>query len=179
MQILCHDYLNPMKHLNRTINLALAALVIFVAVQRAPEIINHFRDEGGSAPSFVVKSITGEKYDSALLKHSMVIVFWATWCGPCEVELGRINKMILNKEIQPSSVLAISSQEKPDVVEKAMKERGYLFPIGLDGSGKIANDFKVSATPTIFFLNDDRRIAWLTTGFSPLLEFRIKRFLKN
>jgi hypothetical protein len=85
--------------------------------------------------------------------------------------------MIEEGEISPESVLAISSYEERGLIEKTVVDRGYRFPVGLDQQGIISSQYGVKGTPTIVFLRGDRSIEWITTGLSPLLSLRIKRFL--
>lgn len=105
-----------------------------------------------------------------------LLVFWATWCGPCSIELGRINRLILSGDLKPDSVLAISSGEDKQTVQKSVEERKYLFPVATDEDGHLALTYKVSGTPTIYFINEKNSVEWASVGLSPSLEFRIKSF---
>lgn len=161
---------------SRGVNLIFTALLIFLLLKRVPDFYEHFKAEGSQTSEFQMPLTTGELFQWPNEKP-FVIVFWATWCAPCELELFRINKLILNKQIKADSVLAISSESEKSLVTKVSKERNYQFLIGLDAQGQVANQFKVNATPTVVFINKDKKIHWMTTGLSPSLEFRVKNFL--
>jgi thiol-disulfide isomerase/thioredoxin len=49
--------------------------------------------EGETSPSFELTTLSGEQIVLPLSRNH-VLVFWATWCGPCGVELGRIQRLI-------------------------------------------------------------------------------------
>jgi hypothetical protein len=87
--------------------------------------------------------------------------------------------MILNGEVAAESVLAVSLAEDPNLVSSFVTEQKYLFKIGVDLSGKTAELYHVSGTPTILFIGSDQKVSWMTTGLSPSLEFRIRSFMKN
>lgn len=126
---------------------------------------------------FSVKLINGESYNLHTQPRKVVMVFWATWCGPCEIELKRINQMVIDKKIQPTDVIAISSNEDESIVKEKAKRENYLFMIGLDTNGSVSSLYQVTATPTIIFIDENKIINWMTAGISPTLEYRINSFL--
>ena len=94
----------------------------------------------------------------ALHKKS-VLVFWASWCGPCSIELSRINSAINNKEISSNNIFAVNMGENPELVNRVVHERKYSMPVIFDNNGELANLLHVKVTPTIayriqFFLKE-------------------------
>ncbi|MFZ3231498.1 MAG: TlpA disulfide reductase family protein [Pseudobdellovibrio sp.] len=164
---------------NKISNILIISLVLFVGYRKIPEMFSRFKEQGLPSARIQVETLAGAVFDSENMHSPFVVVFWATWCAPCQIELSRLNTMILNKEIQPNSVLAISLQEERSHVQEVAKERDYKFQIGIDSSGQIANDFKVEGTPTLILIDADKTIHWITTGLSPKLEYRVGHFLKN
>lgn len=165
--------------MDKALNIIFIVTLSWLVYRQASLYLRHQSVEGQTAPRFTVPTLQNGEFDSAAAGRPLVLVFWATWCGPCRGELARINHLIENKEISPESVLAISSAEERAVVERAATERKYLFPIGLDASGEVARSFAVSATPTVIFIEKSGTIQWMTTGMSPLLGMRITKFLKE
>ena len=164
------------KMIQKLINILLSIFIIILLIQKVPNLYNNFKMQSQDAPQFEVQDLNFNKVSSTQFNEPKVLVFWATWCGPCKVELGRIQKMIDKNEIEPNSILAISSFEETELVQRHIQEKNYTFPIGIDYDGKIADLFKISGTPTIIFLNKNK-IEWVTTGLSPLLEKRILDFI--
>ncbi|MGZ3743730.1 MAG: TlpA family protein disulfide reductase [Pseudobdellovibrionaceae bacterium] len=164
---------------NKIINVLIFGVLIFVLFQRIPSVIEHWKLESTEAPSFQVSLLNQQFFDFAKYRKPMVLIFWATWCGPCELELARINSLIENGSVAPEDALAIASYEEDEVVRRAVLERKYHFLVGLDTNGKVADMFKVKGTPTIFLLDSSHKIHWVTTGLSPLLSVRIQKFLSS
>jgi len=162
----------------RFLNTFFFIVAVYALYLKLPSILTHFKFQDQKVSDFTVKLINDEKFILSAQPKKIVMVFWATWCGPCEIELKRINKMVMDKKIQPSDVLAISSNEEESIVREKAKRENYLFNIALDTNGSISNQFQVSATPTIIFIDEKKTITWMTSGLSPTLEYRITSFLK-
>ncbi|MNJ94731.1 Sporulation thiol-disulfide oxidoreductase A precursor [compost metagenome] len=165
-----------MRKLSNILFIGLAAFFIF---QRAPSIIENFKKQGAPAPEFVVGQLDGSVFVSKDRTEKTLLVFWATWCGPCDLELARIQGMIDRNEIKASSVLAVSSYEDSELVRKVVFDRKYTFPVGLDLTGIMAAAFNVKGTPTVVLLDENKNIDWITVGASPSLEIRTKKFFKE
>lgn len=159
------------------LNAILILLMGALLWKRVPVIINQYRQERTAAPTFSLPLLNGETFILANEHKPLVIVFWATWCVPCELELARINAMIEEGKIPPDSVLAISSQEDTQVIQKVASSRNYRFHLGIDQSGDLVKAFNIVGTPTVIFLDSAQQIEWMTTGLSPLLTWRIEKFL--
>ena len=129
--------------------------------------------------TFAVQKLDGSSILSADLSKPSVLVFWATWCPPCKVELARLQRLVAGGSIPASSVIAVSIGEDRAVVEQTVKERGYTFDVALDPSGEVSNKYVVAGTPTVLLRNADGTIAWRSSGVSPSLELRVLKFLAN
>lgn len=147
-------------------------------VQRIPMLVDMFQRQGKKAPQAQVVTLEGNTLFLPLSQNHLV-VFWATWCGPCKVELARINKLVKDGVLAREQVIAISSLEDITTVKNNVTENGYLFTVGIDSSGEIARQYKVSGTPTLLLVKSDGTIDWITMGLSPSLELRIKSFFKK
>lgn len=168
-----------LKHFSfsKLLNLVLILFVGGMLIQRIPVLVDMFQRQGHKAPAVTVRTISGDLL-SVPLPQKHLIVFWATWCPPCKVELARINKLVKNGDIKPQDVIAISSAEDLDTVMNHAKENDYRFTVGIDKSSAIAQQYKVSGTPTLLLINQNGVIEWMTMGVSPSLELRLKSFLK-
>lgn len=166
------------QHFSRAVDILLIAIVGFVLYQRVPTYFKNIKAEDHKAAEFQVPLLDGKTFDLAQLNQKKIIVFWATWCPACKTELDRLNKMIQNKELKIDQLLAISVSEEIDIVQKTVKERGYLFEVALDSNGQVSNLYQVSGLPTLVLVDANQIVQWMTTGISPMLDHRIKSFLK-
>lgn len=151
-----------------------ALVAVTALVLRGPFLIEQFQKEGEIITPVTISGVQipppGEK---------AVLVFWATWCGPCSVELSRINSAIAKGEVSPRHFYAVNMGEDQSLIDRTVKEKKYLFPVIRDGNGELAAKLGVTATPTIAFIDKDSTVKWLSSGLSPTLIFRISSFQKN
>lgn len=159
------------------INILLVLFVLSMVIKQGPIYWSYYQLKGTEAQSVLVKAIDGSEVSLPKAgKH--VLVFWATWCPPCKVELGRINKLVSSGRIRGDQVLAVSVGETTETVEQFAKEQKYLFDIAVDEEGLSRAFYKVEATPTILLIDDEKKVEWATMGISPTLEYRIGTFLR-
>ena len=163
--------------INKKMNIIIYIIIAFALYIKMPMIISNFKYQDKKSSDFTLQLLNGENFNLYSRPKKLVIVFWATWCGPCEVELKRINKLVKDKKIQPSDVLAISSNEEESIVKEKVRRENYLFNVGVDSNGLISNQYQVSATPTIVFIDENKVVYWMTAGISPTLEYRMNSFL--
>jgi thiol-disulfide isomerase/thioredoxin len=152
-------------------------VAIYLIASRGPMWLESWQQEGTQAASGSVTTLAGEPYAFPPHGQKSVVVFWATWCGPCRVELDRLKAASEEKALDPLKVLAIDVGEEPERVKMAVTERGYPFRVLLDPHGVLATRFHVSVTPTVIFLDETGKIEWQTAGLSPTLLMRAKRYI--
>lgn len=165
------------KSVAKALNIILTVAVLALLATKIPGIYANFKTEGSVAPEFSVLTNNGLEFNTKDLHAKKVLVFWATWCPPCEMELSRINELVKEKRIPAEAILAISMQEEKDLVDRVAAERDYQFPIAYDLDGQVSRLFNVQGTPTVVFLSGDKKISWISMGLSPLLKLRLNIFL--
>jgi len=139
------------------------------------------------APDFILTLLDGPGKTKTVSKADLagrvvVIDFWATWCGPCMIELPEIQKLVdeLEKDKKNVLVVALSQDQDPaeltevrKLVEKTLQEKELNFvgksvsAIGLDPSNIVGEQFQVEGLPTLVVLDGEGVIRSAHVGFSP------------
>jgi cytochrome c-type biogenesis protein len=64
-------------------------------------------------------------------------------------------------------VLSVNLREPKEVVEKATRERGYTFPVLLDSTAEVAQQYQVRATPTVYLIDRSGMLVASAVGARP------------
>lgn len=137
---------------------------------------------GFRAPDFTLATLGGETVTLSDLQGQAVLInFWATWCPPCRAELPAIQAAYERYADQGLVVLAVDMAESPQTVAAFAQRFGLSFPIPLDRDGQVANQYRVRAIPTSFFVDREGVVRSVFTGpmNGPLIEDRLTRVMRE
>lgn len=129
-----------------------------------------------TAPGFSLTDLDGRKVSLASLKGKTVIIdFWATWCGPCKSSFPGMQKAVeLYKDNKDVQFLFINSwenvEDKRENAQEFIQEKNYPFRVLLDLDNKVIENYKVSGIPTKFVIDKDGNIRFMSVGFSGNLD---------
>ena len=115
------------------------------------------------APDFELNSMSEKKYKLSDLKGNVIILnFWATWCGPCRMEIPEFNDLYLKNKDNGLIILGISTDDTKRGLSKFLKTYKIEYPI-LYGSSKqitkISNEYGgIRALPTTVIIGRNGEI---------------------
>lgn len=118
---------------------------------------------GTMAPAMVLEDAQGNEVSLEALRGKVVLVnFWATWCGPCRVEMPWFVEFQRKYKDQGFSVVAVSMDEEGwEVVRPWIEELepSPNFPVVV-GTEALAEEFGgVEALPTTFLIDREGQVA--------------------
>ncbi|HEY5572644.1 MAG TPA: TlpA disulfide reductase family protein [Anaerolineales bacterium] len=107
------------------------------------------------APDFELEMLSGGKVGLEDFRGQVVLInFWATWCGPCRVEMPAIQSRF--EQYSPDLVvLAINFDEPAEEVEAYGEELGLTFPILLDPGGRVQRLYKIRGYPSTYIIDEN------------------------
>lgn len=108
---------------------------------------------GASAPVFTLISLDGEKVAlSDFSGKPVVLNFWATWCGPCRLEMP-VFDAVQQKYGDQLVILAVNMQEDERDVNLFSNELDLDFRILLDPEGTVSSLYQIQGLPTTYFID--------------------------
>ena len=86
----------------------------------------------GRVPELTMVTLEGDTLRSADLRGQVVVVnFWATWCGPCRLEMPSLQSLHEDRAEDGVVVIGLSTDVGSDEpIRDWIEERGITFPIG-------------------------------------------------
>ena len=138
---------------------------------------------GFKAPDITLKGLDGKLYSLNDAKGKPYLInFWASWCGPCEMEVPDLVHMY-DKYKKDVEIFAVNATIGDPVQEaSAFADRhGFKFPVLLDMDGVAGLDYKVFSLPTTFFFYIYGIIVEQVRGVLPpdQLEEKFKKLIES
>lgn len=128
-----------------------------------------------AAPDFALTTLTGDSVRLSELKGRIVAVnFWATWCGPCRLEMPLL-QTYADRYPEDLTVLAVNDAEPIEKVQPYVDDLGLRFPILLDEKELVTRLYRVRGFPTTIFIDRDGKIRYQHLGL--LMEDQLRGYL--
>ncbi len=138
-------------------------------------------DSGAPAAPFSLRDLTGTVHTLEEFKGKVVVLsFWATWCGPCQVEMPHLQAMY--QELGPKGlvILGISADDAKTVsgVRPIVAAKKLTYPILLDTDTKVVALYNPQKTlPYTVVVGRDGKVAEVHAGYTPGDEVKLKEKL--
>ncbi len=113
----------------------------------APEI-------GAQAPDFALRDLEGNEVRlSDYRGKTVLLTFWATWCGPCRLEMPAFEERYLELKDDGFTVLGLNYDEPVEDVSGFRDELGLSFPLLLDPGGSVQRLYRIHGYPSSIFVD--------------------------
>lgn len=148
-------------------------IVAYVAWRQAPILLNSFQSQGTILETKTYTTISPTKpfqVEFPSKESKALAIFWATWCGPCKVEMQRLK----SSHIDQSKIFAINPFEDAATSRKFLETNDYQFTF-IDAP-EVTQRLKIELTPTTLFINKGE-ITSMSTGMSLIGIWKAQWFL--
>ena len=140
-------------------------------------------------PSVEVLTLDGKRVNLADYGKNgkiTIISFWATWCGPCKLELNNISDIYDDwKKDYNAEVIAISIDDSRNTakVKSFAKAQGWDFEVLLDPNQDLRRAFNFQMPPYTILTNAEGTIVSTHLGYKNgdelILEDKMKQMMKQ
>ena len=110
---------------------------------------------GDQAPNFQLYDLNGNAVTLSEYRGSIVFInFWATWCGPCRVEMPAMEELYRMFARKDFEILAVSTDaEGVSITRPFQKENRLTFPILHDPDYRVGLTYGARSLPMTFMVD--------------------------
>ena len=151
--------------------------------------------QNNTTPTFTLTDLNNKKYtvtvkdnqlmvgppDALAKKEAALISFWATWCGPCKLEMPHVNELDKKFADQGFEGISISIDDSRANSQARAYVKGHKFQFDalFDKESKVVAMFNPSKTlPYTVIIDGSGKIRNIHTGYNPGDEVKLEAEIK-
>lgn len=130
-------------------------------------------ETGSEAADFQLKDLEGREIKLKSLRGNVVLLnFWASWCGPCRLEMPVIEKLHQQFHGKGLRVFGVNDEDI-DTIREYVAEHEYSFPTLVDTDQQAIRLYRIRGIPTMVVIDREGKIAQYRLGLSRESELRL------
>src|ERR1700722_1067485 len=144
------------------------------------EVVVRFIRDPDPAPEFAVKGIDGGTVNLAAARGKVVLLnFWATWCGPCRMEVPDLVELQKKYQDRLQVIGLVIDDTDEDAVRKFAKRYSINYPVAMATDEMRFQFGGVPALPTSFIIDAQGRVVQKHIGLRDpeLYEMEVRALL--
>jgi cytochrome c biogenesis protein CcmG/thiol:disulfide interchange protein DsbE len=92
-----------------------------------------------------------------------LVLFWASWCGPCQQEAPEIERFAASPAGR-GRIVGVDWSDARSGAQEFIHRYRWTFPNLRDGEGTVGNEYRLPGLPSTFVLDSKGRIAKVLVG---------------
>jgi thiol-disulfide isomerase/thioredoxin len=131
--------------------------------------------------NFDIRDMEGSTVNMSSYKGKVVFInLWATWCGPCRVEMPSIQELYnhVDKDKITFVMLSLDTQENQPKIMKYIREKRFSFPV-FQPASDLPRQLQVGSIPTTIVIGKDGKIKMKKVGTANYATSEFQDFLNQ
>ena len=137
---------------------------------------------GGRAPNFVLAEVNKGPLElrESLAENDIVLInFWATWCGPCLIEMPVLEQLYEKYRYDGFSILSVNEDDDRTTLDRFLADNPLPFPVLYDSEKSVMSRYEVYGFPTSILVDKEGTILYLLRGYHPYMGVQIEQILQG
>lgn len=119
---------------------------------------------GSTAPELAAVLLDGGRFRLADERgHPVVLVFWASWCGPCLAELPGVERVQRALAGHATRLYAVNTEGERERARATVERLGLTMPVLLD-DGSASSAYEVTTIPHTVVVDAAGKVAAVLRG---------------
>lgn len=135
---------------------------------------------GKPAPDFSLQSLDGRRVSLHDYRGKTTVVsFWASWCGPCRLEMPLLARFYrqTHKPDSAFEFLAVSIDETEEPARNTANNLKIPFPVLMATDSRIADTYGVESIPMLLVIDKAGKVSYSQIGFNMGLDILLAQQL--
>ena len=131
-------------------------------------------------PAVVVNTLGGKQFNLDEMNGRVVLIdFWATWCGPCNVELPHMKQLAAKYANEPFELISISWDADEAKWKQFIATNGMTWNQYRDADHAVTNAFGINAIPHYFTIDANGALTAENLGSGSNIDGKIKKLVEQ
>jgi cytochrome c biogenesis protein CcmG/thiol:disulfide interchange protein DsbE len=96
--------------------------------------------------------------------RTVLLDFWASWCGPCAFEAPIVDRLARRYQKRGLVVLGVNVDDPPEVIRRYAAQKGLSYPMVVDPAGRTSAQYGVDKLPSLVVIDKDGNVFAFLTG---------------
>jgi len=156
------------------LGLLCALNVVYLARSRGSLLAQVTTPRGSQAPDFALPLLDGGTLRLGDERgHPVGLVFFASWCEPCKIELPGVNALArsLRSTGHTTRLYAVNTEGDRARAQELAQRLELTLPIAID-DGSVASAYRVQTIPHTVLLDGDGKVAAVLRGMQSEADLR-------
>ena len=160
-------------------------VLVFVIYRLGPQLAawTGVGPDLGRSPDFAFTALDGREIRSDELAGKVVVLnFWATWCGPCKLEMPALQALHEDRAADDVVVLGLATDVGDgSAVRDFLTERGITYPVGRATNAHRSAFGGIRGIPTTFLIGRDGTVRHRVVGYfaPPAMRAAVTRLVEE
>ncbi len=131
-------------------------------------------------PNFTLSTLdgSGSVEIESFRGRPVLLTFWASWCGPCRVELPELAALYRELAGEGFVLLTVNVDNSPRIAERYLGQLGLKIPVyRMDQRDIVA--LNITGLPTNILIDRNGSVAMATAGYTETMPDTIRRLIEE